>query len=388
MRVLHADRRLERGARANQLAVLELPERPAREEARLDDLGHPVPTLLVGERAREATGRRRPGRASGTRRRRSWRPEGRSPSCRRCRRRPGPRASSERPSTRLPACRSPRRGPPRRSWSRRRARRATRRGRSGAPTRAARAPRASSPPRRRAPRAARRRAPRARPAPGCRGSPRRGCRRRARPARRRARARRARRSRPARRGRRRMRGGRPSTSRACASATVLVERLAVAVQRMELVLRLRERPPTACDTLPGGLRVDVEQHRERAAREVVPRPLGEDGAPAERDDDRLAAAQHVPRDVLLERPEARFAAGREQLGDRRPRPRLDLPVEVDEAPAETGRHDLADTRLPRAHEPGERQVAAERVQRAHAASPASSASRSHGTSRQRSSSGA
>ena len=168
----------------------------------------------------------------------------------------------------------------------------------------------------------------------------------------------------------------------------LVERLAVAVQRMKLVLRLRERPSTACDTLPGGLRVDVEQHRERAAREVVPRPLGEDGAPTERDDDRLAAAQHVPRDVLLERPEARFAAGREQLGDRRPRPRLDLPVEVDEAPAETGRHDLADTRLPRAHEPGERQVAAERVRRAHAASPASSASRSHGTSRQRSSSGA
>ena len=73
-------------------------------------------------------------------------------------------------------------------------------------------------------------------------------------------------------------------------------------------------------------------------------------------------AEDVVRDRLLDRAEARLAARDEQLRDRRAGAGLDLPVEIDEAPTEPRRGSLPRARLPRAHEPGEREVATERVQ--------------------------
>src|ERR671910_1909390 len=49
-RILEADPGLERGARADHLLLRELPERTADEQTRLDDLGHPIPALFLGER--------------------------------------------------------------------------------------------------------------------------------------------------------------------------------------------------------------------------------------------------------------------------------------------------------------------------------------------------
>ena len=135
------------------------------------------------------------------------------------------------------------------------------------------------------------------------------------------------------------------------------------MERVEGVLVLRERPVAARRPLPGRLGIDVEQHRERASGELAPRPLREDGAAAERDDRRLAVAEHVVGDLLLERAEAGLAARGEQLGDGRARARLDLVVEIDEPAPEPGGDRPPDGRLARAHEPGEREVPPEGVQR-------------------------
>ena len=137
----------------------------AHEEARLHDLGHPVPMLGVRQRLERARVDRRRAPASGRRRRGSCRPAGRRPSCRRLRRRPGRRALSAPPPRRRRACTSPRRSRRRRSCSRRRGRRSSRRGRSGASARAARARRSPSPARPEGPRGEPCRARRARAAP-------------------------------------------------------------------------------------------------------------------------------------------------------------------------------------------------------------------------------
>ena len=137
------------------------------------------------------------------------------------------------------------------------------------------------------------------------------------------------------------------------------------MQRVELVLGPGERPVGARDALPGGLGVDVEEDGEGARGEERPGSLGEHGAAAERDDERLAAGEHVVRDVLLERTEARLAAGREQLLHRGAGALLDLLVQVEERPSRPGGRRRARARLPGAHEAGEREVPAQRVRCAH-----------------------
>ena len=67
-------------------------------------------------------------------------------------------------------------------------------------------------------------------------------------------------------------------------------------------------------------------------------------------------------DTLLELAEPALSPLCEEVCDRGAHARLDLAVEVDEGPAEPQRHLRAEPGLPRAHEPREGDVAAERVQ--------------------------
>ena len=127
------------------------------------------------------------------------------------------------------------------------------------------------------------------------------------------------------------------------------------------------------------MKAHVAEHRARR--------LGQHRAAAERDDRGLPVPQHLVRDLLLERTKAGLSPVLEELGDRRAGTRLDLAVEVDEAPAEACRSLAPEGRLAGAHEPGEREMAPERVRRTHLAAPSSSASRSHGTPPHRARSG-
>ena len=129
------------------------------------------------------------------------------------------------------------------------------------------------------------------------------------------RARRAGRSIRARRGRPRREDDALDVARVRVGDT-LAERLPVSMQRVEVGLRAGERPVGIRHALPRGRRVDVEEHRERTLREVAARPLGERRSASERDDDRLAVAEHLAGDVLLQRAEVGLPARREELGDR------------------------------------------------------------------------
>ena len=90
-------------------------------------------------------------------------------------------------------------------------------------------------------------------------------------------------------------------------------------------------------TLPGDSRVDLQQHGERSRREQLARRGSEHRAPAERDDDRLAPVEHLRCGLLLDRTEAAFPRGGEEVGDRGARAPLDLVVEVEEGPVEAAR---------------------------------------------------
>ena len=168
---------------------------------------------------------------------------------------------------------------------------------------------------------------------------------------------------------------------------VVVDGLPLAMEGAEGVGVARQRPVGALDPGPRRLGVDVEQHREGARRERRARALGEDSPAAERHDDGLAVAEHVVDGRLLERAEGGLPVVLEELRDRPPRAGLQLVVEIDEAPPEPCGGLAPEGRLARAHEPRERDVAAERV-RGHGAASASSASRSQGTPAHRARSGA
>src|SRR4029077_11929816 len=66
--------------------------------------------------------------------------------------------------------------------------------------------------------------------------------------------------------------------------------------------------------------------------------------------------------IRLDSPKPRLAMLLEDVRDRVAVPRPDLPVDVDDPPTEPGLQSAGHRRLPRAHEPDERQVAMERVQ--------------------------
>ncbi len=92
--------------------------------------------------------------------------------------------------------------------------------------------------------------------------------------------------------------------------------------------------------------------------EQVSRVGGEHGTAAERDHRGLRPVEHRRGNPRLDHPEPRLAVAREELLDRRARLALDLVVEVDEGPIEPTRYLAAERRLARAHEAGEREVAA------------------------------
>ena len=141
----------------------------------------------------------------------------------------------------------------------------------------------------------------------------------------------------------------------------LVNRLPGDVQGVEGLLVEGERPPALARPPPGGRRVDLEQDGQRPPGQKLPRLRQEHGATAEGDHRRLVSVEHGRGDGRLGDPEAGLAVAREQLLDRGTGALLDLQVEVDErAPQPEG--DLpAQRRLPRTHEAGEREVAAQGV---------------------------
>jgi hypothetical protein len=96
--------------------------------------------------------------------------------------------------------------------------------------------------------------------------------------------------------------------------------------------------------------------RDCVLAERAPDRRARDRAAAERDHRRLAPAQRVDRDRLLEHTELQLAAPREQLGNRLARAVLELAVEIDELAAEPARELDPERRLARAHEADEREV--------------------------------
>ena len=115
--------------------------------------------------------------------------------------------------------------------------------------------------------------------------------------------------------------------------------------------------------------------------------LGQHRAAAERDDQGFSLPQDVVCDLLLERAKAGLSSALEELGNRLAGTRFHLAVEVDESPTEPCCRFAPEGRLAGAHEPGEREVAPERMRRTHVATPSSSASRSNGTPMHRARSG-
>ena len=142
----------------------------------------------------------------------------------------------------------------------------------------------------------------------------------------------------------------------------VVQILAFGVERVEALLVAGERAPAALHAPPRLVGVDVEQHREGRAREHVPCLLRPDGAASELEHDRLGAAEQRRRHLLLDRAERLLPARVEDLLDCRPGARLDRVVEADEAPPEPLCDNGPERRLAGAHEAGESEVPAERVQ--------------------------
>ncbi len=139
---------------------------------------------------------------------------------------------------------------------------------------------------------------------------------------------------------------------------LLVDRQPREVEGTKRLLVDRQRPPPLAGPPPRELRVDLEQHRERAARKGLPRHGRQDGAAAESDHGGLGGSEDGCGDHFLDCPEPGLTVAREQLLDRGARLPLDLVVEIDERAVQPAGHLLAERRLSRAHEAGEREVPA------------------------------
>ena len=129
---------------------------------------------------------------------------------------------------------------------------------------------------------------------------------------------------------------------------VVVERPPLVVERPECGLVLRERPVAAANPPPRLLRLDLDEHRQRALPQRLPDLVGPDRTAAERDHGGRARREGVARVLRLAQPECRLAAGLEDPRDRLLA--LDLGVDVDERPPELRGELLAEGRLARAHE--------------------------------------
>ena len=97
------------------------------------------------------------------------------------------------------------------------------------------------------------------------------------------------------------------------------------------------------------------------ARQGLPRHGRQDGAAAESDHGGLGCGEDRGGDRFLDRPEPGLAVAREQLLDRRARLPFDLVIEIDEGAVQPACDLLAERRLSRAHEAGEREVPAQGV---------------------------
>ena len=139
------------------------------------------------------------------------------------------------------------------------------------------------------------------------------------------------------------------------SATV--ERPALVVETAERSLVSSERTIARAHALPSVVDVDVEQHAERPRRKGRPNGFGLHGPAAECDYRRLGCREDLTRSGILDRAECLLTLLEQ---------RLDVDAErlvhVDPVPTEPLRDHRCHRRLPRAHEPNERDVAAERVQ--------------------------
>ena len=144
-------------------------------------------------------------------------------------------------------------------------------------------------------------------------------------------------------------------------AGLLVDRQALAVERVECLLVDGQRAVAARDSRPRDRRLDVEQDGEGASTESFARGRRQHGATSERDHDRLAGSEYRPRHRLFELSEGSLAVAGEELLDRDTGPALDLAIEIDEVAAEAPGDPRADRRLARAHEAGQREVSVQSV---------------------------
>ena len=129
---------------------------------------------------------------------------------------------------------------------------------------------------------------------------------------------------------------------------VVVERPPLVVERPECSLVLRERPVAAANPPPRLLRLDLDEHRQRALPQRLADLVGPDRTAAQRDHGGRARSEGVARVLRLAQPERRLAAGLEDPRDRLLA--LDLGVDVDERPPELRGELLAEGRLARTHE--------------------------------------
>jgi hypothetical protein len=137
---------------------------------------------------------------------------------------------------------------------------------------------------------------------------------------------------------------------------LVIELAAALVKRVKLGLVLRQRPVAAGAPLPRRLGIDLEDDRKGAVSEDVPDRRGLDRPAAEGNHGRLREMKCSNRLALLLEAEVVLPGLLKELGDRLPQSLLELPVEIDERPAETIGDLRSKRRLPRAHEADEREV--------------------------------
>jgi hypothetical protein len=144
---------------------------------------------------------------------------------------------------------------------------------------------------------------------------------------------------------------------------LVVERSPFLVEPPKRRFVLSERSSRPAYPVPGSVDNHVEEDTDRALPQQSPGGRGEHGAAAQRDDHRFRRGQHPRGEALLGLAKLAFPA-LEELRDRRARLTLDLDVEIEEAPAQAVRHRRSERRLPRPHEPDERDVSVQRVRHA------------------------
>jgi hypothetical protein len=142
----------------------------------------------------------------------------------------------------------------------------------------------------------------------------------------------------------------------------LVELVSLHMERAELLRILGERPPARSDTLPGFIRVRIEEEREAGLRERCTGRLRSERSAAELDHRAGSSPEHVEGGALLELAESGFATFVEELGNGRPGAFLDYRVDGDERATKTFREYWTEGRLPRAHEPDQPDVTVQRVE--------------------------